>query len=148
VTSPAHLAVGLVVAIAVGWWTAAATRMPVAGLAVAAVVAATAVLVSTVRTVVGPRTVTIGMGPCSRPARTIPAESVVSASTEQLDWPQVFGLGVPWHGRTSRHTVRPGATLLLTLASGEQLRISTRDPDAAIACLAALDRPDKGAHHG
>jgi hypothetical protein len=43
----------------------------------------------------------------------------------------------PGHVRTTRLTVRPGPALVLSLTTGEYIRVSTPDPDAAVAIIGA-----------
>ena len=136
VTSRAHLVIGIVIA-ALAAAVVVALGAPLVALGTAVVCVATAVFVSTVRLVVGNGRVVLGQGPFACPSRTIPTADVVSATAVHLSWAQVFGIGVPFHFRTTRLTVRPGPTLCLTLASGEEVRVSTRDPAQAIAVLAA-----------
>ena len=67
----------------------------------------------------------------------VAASEVVDAASTTLSWAQVFGIGVRFHRRTTRLTVRPGPTLCLTLRSGERIRISTPDPESARRLLPA-----------
>ena len=57
----------------------------------------------------------LGQGPWGHPARSVAASEVVDATSTSLSWAQVFGIGVRFHRRTTRLTVRPGPTLCLTL---------------------------------
>ena len=133
VTSRAHLAVGLGLTVAAVAAVVALGAGAVAAVAIGAVLVATALFVSTVRLVVGGGHIMAGQGPWSWPSRSLSADSVVDARTEDLTLAQTYGVGVPWRRRTSRMTVRAGATLVLDLDTGEQLRISTADPDQARA---------------
>jgi hypothetical protein len=102
---------------------------------------------ATVRVAVGSGTVRLGQGPLPRPVRTLDVGYVTDARAVQLGWAEVFGLGVPWNRRTTRMTVRPGPTLVLELADGEVIRVSTPDPQAVVDLLApASDPPATIAH--
>jgi len=100
----------------------------------------TSVHVSVVRLSIGAGRIVVGQGPWSRRARVIPAGAVASAAGEDLGWQQVLGLGIRFHRKTERLTVRPGPALCLRLASGEHLRISTPDPAAACSLLPAAEK--------
>lgn len=104
-------------------------------IAVAGVLAA--VHLSTVRISVGDGRKCLGQGPWNRPARQIAVDTIVAARSLDLGWAQTFGLGVPFHRKTARLTVRPGPTLSLQVVTGEHIRISTPDPNAARELLAA-----------
>lgn len=106
-----------------------------AGAAAAVVIVVVGVHESTVRFSIGSRHIVLGQGIWSLRSRVISTDRVVQSWSTSLSWPQVFGLGVPFHTRTSRLTVRPGPTLCLVLAGGEHLRISTSDPNLARALL-------------
>lgn len=112
---------------------------PIAAIA-AILVVATGMYLSTVRLIVGTDRVLIGYGIWGR-ARAIAASDVLDCRSTTLGWAQVFGIGVPFHYRTTRLTVRPGPTLCLTLRGGEHVRVSTPDPDAAQRIL-TIPPPD------
>jgi len=103
----------------------------------ALVIAAATAHLAVVRLGVNDERIIIGQGVLPLPARTIAATSVVEASRAELTRAQTFGIGVPWHWRTNRLTVRPGPTLHLRTTDGERLSISTPDPDAVLRLLAA-----------
>jgi hypothetical protein len=109
--------------------------LPAGGAAAAAAGAAVIVLagvqMATVRLMVDPGCVRVSQGPWGRPGRVIPAGAVRGARAEQLSFLQTFGIGVPFRWKTTRLTVRPGATLELVLSDGECIRVSTPDPAAA-----------------
>lgn len=107
-------------------------------------VAATTAHLAVVRLGAGGGRVVIGQGIWPLPARTIDTASLVEASAVDLSWPQAFGLGVRWHSRTTRLTVRAGPTLRLRTRDGEHLSISTSDP-AAVLRLLELPTPEKEA---
>ncbi len=136
-TVVAPVQVGLAVLTAAGVLIA----VPVLGMAwpvaviAAIVVVATGMYLSTVRLIVGNDRVLIGYGVWGR-ARAIAASDVLDCRSTTLGWAQVFGIGVAFHKRTTRLTIRPGPTLCLTLRDGEHVRISTPDPDAAQRILA------------
>jgi hypothetical protein len=104
---------------------------PLAGLSVLV----TAAYLASVRVTVGAGRVILGQGPLPWPTRVIPVSLIADARAENLTSGQVFGIGVPWHRRTTRMTVRPGPTLVLSLRTGEWVRVSTRDPGAAVAII-------------
>ncbi|MBE7189387.1 hypothetical protein [Jatrophihabitans endophyticus] len=82
--------------------------------------------------------VEIGQGRGERTPRRISNDEIVAASAAELTWAQVYGVGLPRGDRTTRstrYTVRPGATLVLDLTSGETVRVSTPDPLLALAVL-------------
>jgi hypothetical protein len=144
VTSRWHLAVGLALSIAVVILMLALGSGPWLAIGAAVACIATAAFVSTVRLMVGNGRIVLGQGPLARPRRSIAVADVVSATTADLTWSQVFGLGVPRRGRATRMTVQPGPTLVLVLASREEIRISTPHPDQAVEVLTAPrsgDRP-------
>jgi hypothetical protein len=99
------------------------------------VVAATGVYLTTVRLAIGAERIVLGQGPWPRSGRVIPTSLVAEAHAENLTLGQVFGFGIAWHSRATRMTVRPGPALALSLRTGEYIRISTRDPDAAVAVI-------------
>jgi hypothetical protein len=109
---------------------------------VAVVIVATGVHLCAVRLTVGRDRLLLGQGPWGRPARVIAATSVWDARGVTLGWSQIFGLGMPFHWRASRLTIRPGPTLCLTLRSGEHIQISTPDPGAARRVLDAAGSDD------
>jgi hypothetical protein len=131
VVGPIHLVLGVLCAGAFGVLTVSVG----APLWVSALGAVAMLLVSvhlsTVRLSIGSGIITLGQGPWNTRARSIPADSVVAATDADLRWPQVFGVGVRFHRKTQRMTVRPGPTLCLQLSSGEYVRISTKNPAAA-----------------
>jgi hypothetical protein len=96
---------------------------------------ATGVHLATVRLAVDGDRILLGPLLGSHRWRVIPTAQVVKSYATTLGWAEVFGIGVPFHWRTNRLTVRPGPTLCLTLDSGEYLRISTPDPEAAVRLL-------------
>jgi hypothetical protein len=132
VVAPAHIVASVAVAAAV---CAATARLPAPGLVMAtagaAVIVLTGIHLATVRLTVSPERIRIGPGPWPRPGRSIRAAAVRGAYAESLGLAQIFGIGVPFHRRTTRLTVRTGPTLVLVLASGEHIRVSTPDPAAA-----------------
>jgi hypothetical protein len=95
----------------------------------------TAVYVSTVRLAVGSGRIAIGLGPAARRSRLLATSDVATAHAANLSLAQVLGLGVAWHRRTTRLTVRPGPTLVLRLLDGEVIRVSTPDPDLAVQLI-------------
>lgn len=118
---------------------------PAARLLAAAAVFLTGIYVATVRIAVGPKLIVLGQGPFGRPRWGIPLRDVADAQAVSLSRAQVFGLGVPFHWRTTRMTVRPGPTLVLYLTTGDYVRVSTPDPRAAVAIIrsALPSRPDE-----
>jgi hypothetical protein len=86
---------------------------------------------ATVRLSVTPDRILLGQGPWRRPARVLDAADVLESSVSSLGRAQIFGVGMPFHRRTTRLTVRPGRTLCLTMRGGEYIRVSTPDPEAA-----------------
>ena len=138
VTSRVHLAIGLGLAVVAGVFAAAAG--PVAAILVALLVAISSIFVSTVRLVVGPEHVVLGWGPLPWPSRPLPMAAVAGAEAESLSVREVLGGGPAWRwGMTrTRLTIRPGPTLALTLKSGERIRISTADPQAAVDRIHAV----------
>jgi hypothetical protein len=135
VTSPGLIVAGGVIGVAVAASTLAiAPRSPVGPLGGVAVVLTT-IFVATVRLAVGPHHIVLGQGPSGWPRRVVPISLLADAYADDLTRAQEFGLGVGWHRLTTRMTVRPGPTLVLTLTTGELIRISTCDPDAALAVI-------------
>jgi hypothetical protein len=105
---------------------------------------------ATVRLAVGNGRILLGQGPWRWPNRTVPFDLVRRAGTEELSLPQVFGLGIPFNRLTTRMTVRPGLALVLSLTSGEVVRVSTPRPDLAVALInqASPAPADIGLHPG
>ena len=140
VVGPVPLGLGIVCAGATGIMAATA-RAPVWLTAVLVIVVLLAAAdQSTARLSVGGGTLVLGHGPWNRRVRTLPADEVVAADSTNLRWPQVFGIGVRFHRKTTRLTVRPGPTLQLQLRTGEHIRISTADPEAARTLLTATEQ--------
>jgi hypothetical protein len=135
VVAPIQVAIGAVLALLVGTFMFArgASIWLVAFSIV--LIAVSAVYLSTVRLGVNAERIIVSQSPFALSARVIDVSSVVEATRVDIGWPQVFGIGVPWHWRTSRLTVRPGPTLNLRLAGAERISISTSDPDAALRLL-------------
>ena len=148
VTSRAHLAVGVAITAVTVVAMVALGAGPLAVAAVGAVLAATSVLMSTVRLVVGGGRIVAGQGPWCWPSRSLPADAVVDARAVQLTRAQTYGVGMGWRWRTSRMTVRAGATLVLELDTGEQLRISTADPELAARLIRARRPPGRPPSQG
>ncbi len=137
VTSRPHLSVGLAITAVTAAAMVALGAGAVAVVVVGAGLVATSLFVSTVRLVVGGGHLVVGQGPWSWPSRSLPADSVLDARAVELTRAQAYGVGMPWRWRTSRMTVRAGATLVLDLDTGEQLRVSTADPQLAARLVRA-----------
>ena len=90
---------------------------------------------ATVRLAVGNGRIVLGQGPWRWPKRSVAFELVTRAEMADLSLPQVFGLGAPFKRLTTRMTVRPGLALVLSLAGGEVVRVSTPRPELAIALI-------------
>lgn len=137
VVAPGQIAVG--VALAAALW-AVTTFLPGAewpiGAGAAAVIVLVAIHQAIVRLMVSPDRIRIGQGPWGRPGRSIMTATVRDAHAERLSRAQTFGIGVPFHWRTTRLTVRPGPALVLVLSDGEHIRVSTADPAAAAQLIA------------
>jgi hypothetical protein len=135
VVAPIHVAIGSVLAVLVGTFVfARGGRIWLVALSVV-LIAVSAVYLSTVRLGVNAEQIIVSQGPFVLSARVMDVSSVVEATRVDVGWAQVFGIGVPWHWRTSRLTVRPGPTLSLRLVGGERISISTSDPGAALRLL-------------
>ena len=135
VVSPGLAAASVVLGAALSTWIfLVAPGSPVGPLAGIAV-AVSGIYLATVRLAIGAGRIVLGQGPWPRSGRVIPASLVAEAHTESLTLSQVFGFGLAWHPRTTRMTVRPGPALALSLSTGEYIRISTRDPDTAVAVI-------------
>jgi hypothetical protein len=135
VTSRSHLLVGLGITVATAVVVSVLGASAPATVICVGLLLATSLFVSTVRVVVGRGHVTLGQGPLAWPRRDIPFELVTRAEAEDLSTRQAFGSGVGWRWRTTRLTIRRGPTLVLTLGSGEVIRVSTRDPGQAVALI-------------
>lgn len=142
VVAPAHILAAAAVAAAV---CAATAHLPAPGPAMtaggAAAIVLTGIHLATVRLTVSPERIRIGQGPWPRAGRSIRAAAVRDARAENLGLAQIFGIGVPFHRRTTRLTVRTGPTLVLVLDSGEYIRVSTPDPAAAARLLGSREDP-------
>jgi hypothetical protein len=91
---------------------------------------------ATVRLAVGPRRIVLGQGPFGWPSRKFPTALITGAYATSLTAAQVFGFGTPWwQRRTTKMTVKAGPALVLELSTGETIRVSTPDPESAIAVL-------------
>lgn len=114
------------------WWAAA--------LVVLAILL-TGLQVATVRLSIGNGKVLVGMGPWGLMARRFAMADVVEAEATNLGWRQIFGVGAPFRRRTTRLTIRPGPTLVMTVRGNELVRISTADPERARELLQPGGRP-------
>ena len=128
---PAQIALGVVVAVAAGAILLALGLWPLAIVAVLVVAGAVYYLGSQVLTISSTR-VSIGQGRGDNSPHTIELADVVAADAVTLTWPQCFGVGVPDTVDTTRFTVRAGPALSLTMRDGEQVRISSDDPQALL----------------
>lgn len=147
VVAPGHLAACVVLAAAL--LSCGIAFLPAGAAAATAAVAALIVFVgvqmATVRLMVDPGYVRVSQGPWGLPGRVIPAGLVRDARAEQLSFLQTFGIGMPFRWKTTRLTVRPGATLELVLSDGECIRISTRDPVVAALLISGRGHAETGA---
>lgn len=89
-------------------------------------------LLSGVSLAIGHARITIGQGRWEREPRIVHASEVRQMEGRDLTWLQCFGVGIEDDEKTTRLSVRPGPTLILTLYDGEQIRISTPDPATAM----------------
>lgn len=105
---------------------------------------AVGIYLAAVRLAVGEESIVLGQGPFAWPSRTIATASVVDARAENLTWLQTFGFGVPRHWATMRMTVRSGPTLVLSLVTGECIRVSTRDAGLAVGIIRSAMCPGGG----
>jgi hypothetical protein len=146
VVAPGHLAACAVLAAAL--LSCGIAFLPAGAAAATAVAAAVIVLtglqMATVRLMAGPGYVRVSQGPWGRPGRVIPAGAVRDARVRQLSFLQIFGIGVPFRWKTTRLTVRPGATLELVLSDGECIRVSTPDPAAAALLITGRGHAETG----
>jgi hypothetical protein len=136
VVAPGQIVVGVVLAAA--FWAVTAFLSGsgwITGAAVALVIVLAGIHLATVRLMVSPERVRIGQGPWRCSGRSIMTDAVLDARAERLGLAQTFGVGVPFHWRTTRLTVRPGPALVLVLADGEHIRASTPDPAAAVQLI-------------
>ena len=104
VIAPIHLAAAIVVGAALAVLTAMSGPVWLA-VAVAVAVFATGLQVSVVRCAIGPERIVAAPGRYGR-GRVVATSNIAEASTSDLTWPQVFGLGVRTTWRTTRLTVR------------------------------------------
>ena len=135
VVSPWLAVASVVMGAALGAWTFSVAPGNPIGPLLGLVVAAAGVYRTTVRLAVGAERIVLGQGPWPRSGRIIPTSLVAESHAENLTLGQVFGFGVAWHSRTTRMTVRPGPALALSPSTGEHIRISMRDPHAAVAVI-------------
>lgn len=150
VVAPGHLTACAVLAAAllfcgIAFLPAGAAAATAAG---AAVIVFTGVQMATVRLMVDPGYVRVSQGPWGRSGRVIPVGVVRDARAEQLSFLQTFGIGVPFRWKTTRLTVRPGATLELVLSDGECLRVSTPDPITAALVITGRGDDNRDAQRG
>jgi hypothetical protein len=138
VVAPGHIAACAILAAAL--LSCGIAFMPVGSAVVAAAGAAAIVLaglqMATVRLMIGPGYVRVSQGPWGRPGRVIPAGAVREARARRFSFLQAFGIGVPFHWKMTRLTVRPGPALELILSDGECIRVSTPDPATAALLIA------------
>jgi hypothetical protein len=146
VVAPGQVIAGLAAgAAAIAWLLLTLpVRSPVIPLLAGALIAVSGVYLGTVRLAVGRGYLVLGRGPFGSRGRRIPLALVTDARAESLSAAQVYGLGMPWHWRTTRMTIRRGPALALTLASGEHITISTADPRAAVAIIRDADQRPPG----
>ena len=135
VVAPIQLAIGLVLAAATAAFVAAAGGSVWIVALVVVVILLTAIHLSVVRLSIGGGRVVLGQGPWNRGARVIAADSVVAGRILTVRWAQAFGVGIAFRRKSTRYTVRAGPAVELSLQGGEQIRISTPDPEAALTLL-------------
>ncbi len=129
VTARGHVLAGVLAAAAVVVGILPRGPWPLAVLTAVALVV-TGVHLGTVRLAVRADLVRVGQGPWPG-GRRIPVAAVHQVRVACLNRRQAFGVGLPWHVRTTRLTVRRGPALALVLSTGERLWISTADPAVA-----------------
>jgi hypothetical protein len=67
--------------------------------------------------------------------RTLQLSAVTEWRTTRLGWTQIYGIAIPQSRRMTRLTVRAGPALQLTTLDGEQMLITTTDPETACQLL-------------
>ena len=106
-------------------------------LVVVAAAALTVVTATSVRTLAGPKGVSVHLGVFGWPRFRYAPERIATAEAIVIPRSQ-WGWGMTWGPRSGLLlTLRTGPALRLVLTSGRPVTISTPDPEAA---LAALDR--------
>lgn len=141
VTSRTHIAIGCGLAVLAAVIPQLVASFPIWGsVLTAAVIAVTAVYISTVRLAVGRDQISLGLGPIGR-GRRLPTADVIAAECAELSLAQALGIGVPLAWRTTRLTVHAGPALVLKLAGGEVVRVSTPSPDSAVEIIIGSRRP-------
>lgn len=139
VVSRTHLAIGLVISLIVGAGSQFAGAIPLwFSLAIVVVIAATALSISTVRLAVGRDRISLGLGPFG-PDRRLATIDVADAGAVALSRAQAAGFVGPWNRRTTRLTLTSGPALVLRLADGEIVRVSTPRPDIAVRIIGKGD---------
>ena len=93
-----------------------------------------------VRLAVTSEQVLLGNGLHRWPTRRVEVRDIVSACSGEVTRLQALGLGERFV-KSTRLTVRQGPILILVLASGEQIRVSTPHPDDALDVLRSAQSP-------
>ena len=142
VVAPAQIALGVVSAAAVvavllaldgGLW-------PFAVLAVLLVAGAT-YFVASMTVSIDSAHLVVAQGRRDNDERIIPIDDITAVEPRVLTWQEAFGIGIESDDLTTRLTLRAGPALFVSLISGEEVRLSTGDPHAAMAALGRTPAP-------
>lgn len=101
--------------------------------------AGTVVALSTIRLVVSPAGVSVGLGPWGYPCYRIPRQRIESVRASEAGVLQFFGLGLRWRPGKVGLVLRSGPALTVRTASGREIVVSTDDPAGAVSAFAAAD---------
>ena len=119
-------------------WANPGLLIPLLAMVAAAVL--NALTASSVRTVAGPKGVTVHFGAFGWPRFHYPIERIARAEAVQLS-PSIWNWGIYWSPRCGLMlTLRNGVALGLVLTNGRKVTISTSDAAAAAAAIALARR--------
>lgn len=136
VVAPAQIALGVISGIVIGAILEALdTGLWPFAIAAFLVAAGVGYYLATLTVTVDPKHLAISQGRGDKDERVVYIDDITALEARTLTWSQCFGFGIDSDEGTTRMTVRSGPALFVTLVGGEQLRVSTSDPAAAIAAL-------------
>lgn len=121
-------------------WLTPGLMVPIALMVGAAVI--NALTASSVRTIAGPKGVTVHFGAFGWPRFHYPVERIATAEAIELP-ASIWTWGIYWSPRRGLMlTLRSGAALRLVLTNGRRVTISTSDAAAAVAAIDLARRAD------
>lgn len=100
---------------------------------------AAVVALSTIRLVVSPAGVNVGLGPWGYPSYRIPRQRIESVRASDTGVMEFFGLGLRWKPGKIGLVLRSGSALAVLTQSGREIIISTEDPSGAVCAFEAAE---------